>query len=172
VYINRRHRLSLSLCQQRTRKPSASAEKRVVCATDGSRHGRRSSLGSAAVERRLDHRPDLDDMWGMMVWAPGTYVLSSQTMWVTRASGIPQQRSVHVADPPRTVDELATPSIAGKNLPSVLAITPSRFSTGQFQVRGVRASDFGSAGDAPPWVSSAQPSRGFGGEKKNRGPEI
>jgi hypothetical protein len=44
--------------------------------------------------------------------------------------GIPHRRSVHVADPPRTVDELATPSIAGKNLPSVLAITPSRFSTG------------------------------------------
>jgi hypothetical protein len=75
-------------------------------------------------------------------------------------------------EPPRTVDELATPSIAGKNLPSVFAITPTRFSTGQFQVRGIRASDCASAGDAPPWVSSAQPSRGFGGEKRNRGPEI
>jgi hypothetical protein len=63
------------------------------------------------------------------------------------------------------VDELATPSIAGKNLPFVLAITPSRFSTGQFQVRGVRAPDCASTGDAPPWVSSALPSCGFGGKK-------
>ena len=52
-------------------------------------------------------------------------------------------------EPPRTVDELGTPSIVGKNLPSVFAITPTRFSTGQFQVRGVRASDCVSAGDAP-----------------------
>jgi hypothetical protein len=70
-----------------------------VCATDGSRHGHRSSLGSAAVERRLGHRPDLDDMWGMMVWALGTYVLSSRTMWVTRASGIPLWNSPCTAAP-------------------------------------------------------------------------
>ena len=29
------------------------------------------------------HRPDLDDVWGMMVWAPGTRVWYSRTMWVT-----------------------------------------------------------------------------------------
>jgi hypothetical protein len=54
--------------------------------------------------------------------------------WQRELKGIPHRRSVHVADPPRTVDKLATPSIAGTNLPSVLAITPSRFSTGQFLV--------------------------------------
>jgi hypothetical protein len=47
-------------------------------------------------------------------------------------TGIPHRRSVRVADPPRTVDELATPSIVGENLLYVLAITPSRLITDQF----------------------------------------
>jgi small neutral amino acid transporter SnatA (MarC family) len=47
-------------------------------------------------------------------------------------TGIPHRCSVRVADPPRTVDELATPSIVGENLLYVLAITPSRLITDQF----------------------------------------
>jgi hypothetical protein len=87
--------------------------------------------------------------------------LGKTTVGVTR---IPHRRSVRVTDPPRTVDELATPSIAGKNLPSVFAITPARFSTSQFQVKGVRASDCAFAGDAPPWVRQRRRSVWLGEE--------
>ena len=86
-------------------------------------------------------------------------------------SGAPQLRQLLVGAPSTTPDRLVPwPELF---VPRPLVRIPllgslfTRKRVGALGLcdRGVRASDCASTGDSPPWVSSAQPSRGFGGKK-------
>jgi hypothetical protein len=68
-------------------------------------------------------------------------------------------------DPPAAVDRASPRVIIGKNPSIEFALLPSRSSTGQFWVCGVRASDCVTAGGAPPLGGTAPASSvWFGGE--------